>query len=108
MGKICDLAERLWTGDPAAARLHPWHAVQELEELDRGIAFVSSFANVTAVDTDDGLVLIDAGSFLLARQVHALVRAWSRRPLHTAVYTHGHVDHVAGVPIFEQEARTQG
>jgi alkyl sulfatase BDS1-like metallo-beta-lactamase superfamily hydrolase len=108
MGTITTLAEQLWHGDPAAARHHPWSALQELEELDRGVAFVSSFANVTAVDTDDGLVLIDTGSFLLARQVHDLVRTWSGRPLHTAVYTHGHVDHIAGVPVFEEETRARG
>src|SRR5437879_1297409 len=28
---------------------HPWAAVHELEELDTGIAFVSSFANVTVL-----------------------------------------------------------
>ena len=30
-------------------------------------AFVSSFANATAFDTDEGLVLVDTGSFLLGR-----------------------------------------
>jgi alkyl sulfatase BDS1-like metallo-beta-lactamase superfamily hydrolase len=28
--------------------------------------------------------------------------------LHTAVYSHGHIDHVFGVPVWEQEAREQG
>src|SRR5262249_55539818 len=81
---------------------------QEIEELDRDLAFVSSFANVTAVSTGDGLVLIDTGSFLLARPVHAMVRTWSARPLHTAVYTHGHVDHVFGTGVFEEESRSSG
>jgi len=105
MGKVSDLAEKLWRGESSD---HPWMALQELEELERGIAFVSSFANVSAIDTDEGLVLVDAGSFLLAGEIHALVRSWSGRPLHTAVYTHGHIDHVAGVPVFEEEARTRG
>ncbi len=105
MGKVSDLAEKLWRGESSD---HPWMALQELEELERGIAFVSSFANVSAIDTDEGLVLVDAGSFLLAGEIHSLVRSWSGRPLHTAVYTHGHIDHVAGVPVFEEEARTRG
>jgi alkyl sulfatase BDS1-like metallo-beta-lactamase superfamily hydrolase len=108
MGSISTLAEQLWSGDPAAAGHHPWSALGAIEELEAGIAFVSSFANVTALDTAEGLVLIDAGSFLLARQVHELVRSWSQRPLHTAVYTHGHVDHVAAVPVFEEEAASHG
>jgi alkyl sulfatase BDS1-like metallo-beta-lactamase superfamily hydrolase len=107
MGRITDLADRLWTDDPSVAKHHPWHALQELEELDTGVGFLSSFANVSAFDTDEGLVLVDAGSFPLAAQTHELVRGWSRRPLHTAIYTHGHIDHVGAVPAFDEEARTQ-
>ena len=29
-------------------------------------------------------------------------------PLHTAVFTHGHIDHVFGVDLYEEEARTNG
>ena len=29
-------------------------------------------------------------------------------PLHTAIYSHGHVDHVFGVPVFEAEAKEKG
>ena len=62
-----------------------------------------SFANVTAFETDEGLVLVDTGGMLIAPQVHAQIRAWSDAPLHTAIYSHGHVDHVFGVPLFEAE-----
>lgn len=103
-----EIAEDLWTGRVSTTARHPFVApLQELEELDRGVAFVSSFANVTALATEAGLVLIDVGSYILARQVHARVRAWSQRPLHTAVYTHGHVDHVFGVGLYEQEPRPE-
>ena len=108
MGRIMDIADRLWTGHLSTAEQHPWAALQELEELDTGVGFVSSFANVTAFDTDAGLVLIDTGSAIFAGQVHEAVRRWSPRPVHTAVYTHGHVDHVLGVPTFEDEARSRG
>jgi len=108
MGKITDIGERLWAGDPGLAARHPWAALQELEELDRGIAFVSSFANVTAFTTEAGLVLVDTGSALFAPMVHEAIRGWSREPLHTAVYSHGHIDHVFGVALFEEEARAQG
>jgi alkyl sulfatase BDS1-like metallo-beta-lactamase superfamily hydrolase len=64
---------------------------------------VPSFANVTAFDTDGGLVLVDTGGLLIAAHVHGQIRAWSDRPLHTAIYSHGHVDHVFGVPLFEAE-----
>lgn len=109
MGTITDVAEKLWTGVLSTAERHPLVApLQEIEELAPGTAFVSSFANVTAIETDAGLVLIDVGSFVFAKPIHAAVRRWSSRPLHTAVYTHGHVDHVFGVDLYEGEARGRG
>src|SRR6266850_2601977 len=108
MGRIMDIADRLWTGRLATAEQHPWAALQELEELDIGVAFVSSFANVTVFDTAAGLVLVDTGSAFFAGQVRGAIRGWSPRPVHTAVYTHGHVDHVLGMPVFDDEARSRG
>ena len=61
-----------------------------------------------AFETDEGLVLVDTGGFLLADHVHAQLRAWTDQPLHTAIFTHGHVDHVFGVPPFEAEAAERG
>ena len=75
-----------------------------IEEVADGVAFVPSFANVSAFATDDGLVLVDTGSEFTAGHVHEQVRRWSPA-LHTAVYSHGHIDHVFGVPVFEEEAR---
>jgi len=103
MGRLSDLGDRLLSGSASPADLHPWTPFNELEEVAAGAGFVSSFANVTAFDTEDGLVLVDTGSFLLASQVHATVRGWTKRPLHTAIYTHGHVDHACGLGPFEAE-----
>ena len=58
--------------------------------------------------TDDGLVLVDTGSAPLARAVHEEVRGWSSGRLHTAVYSHGHIDHVFGVAVWEAEASERG
>jgi alkyl sulfatase BDS1-like metallo-beta-lactamase superfamily hydrolase len=66
--------------------------------------FVASFANVTAFDTDAGLVLVDTGSFILADRTRALLRRVVASPAHTAIWTHGHVDHCFGVEGYEQEA----
>ncbi len=66
--------------------------------------FVSSFANVTAFETDAGLVLVDTGSFLLAEPTRAALRRAVASPVHTAVWTHGHVDHCFGVELYEREA----
>src|SRR2546428_12785084 len=44
MGRVSEIGEQLWTGELSPAAHHPWAALHELEELDTGIAFVSSFA----------------------------------------------------------------
>ena len=43
-----------------------------------------------------------------AKAVHETVRRWSPRRLDTAIFTHGHIDHVFGVDLYEEEARTNG
>ena len=66
MGKISEVAERFWSGDLSAADRHPWAALHELEELEAGIAFVSTFANVTAFESlhDQTVAMMNAGARL--------------------------------------------
>src|SRR6266513_1473599 len=108
MTDVLDLADRLWRGDIGIEEAHPFAPKGSQVDVADGCAFVPSFANVSAVATDDGLVLVDTGSQLFARQVVDELRRWSERPVHTAVYSHGHVDHVFGVPLLEEEASAKG
>ncbi len=103
MGRIRDLAEGLWDGSLDPAEKHPFAPLMDIEPLGDGAAFVSSFANATAFETADGLVLVDTGSYMLAQQVQVCVRSFSAARLHTAVFTHGHVDHCFGVDLYEAE-----
>jgi alkyl sulfatase BDS1-like metallo-beta-lactamase superfamily hydrolase len=103
VGRIRDLAEGLWDGSIDPAEKHPFAPLMEVEPLGEGTAFVSSFANATAFETGDGLLLVDTGSYLLAKQVQVCVRSFSSARLHTAVFTHGHVDHCFGVDLYEAE-----
>ncbi len=66
MGKISEVAERFWSGDLSPADRHPWAALHELEELEAGIAFVSTFANVTAFESlhDQTVAMMNAGARL--------------------------------------------
>jgi alkyl sulfatase BDS1-like metallo-beta-lactamase superfamily hydrolase len=73
------------------------------DQVGAGTYFISSFANVTAAQTADGVVLIDTGSFALAAPTRAVVRKAVAGPVHTAVFTHGHVDHCFGVDGYEAE-----
>ena len=108
MGSVLDTADRLWRGELDISDTHPFAVLGEVEEVADGVAFVPSFANVSALRTGDGLVLVDTGSAPLAEHVHGQVRRWDASRLHTAVYSHGHVDHVFGVPLFEREAQDRG
>ena len=74
------------------------------EEVADRSYFVSSFANVSAFATDAGLVLVDTGSFVLAEPTRAVLRKLTTERAHTAVWTHGHVDHCFGVELYEKEA----
>jgi alkyl sulfatase BDS1-like metallo-beta-lactamase superfamily hydrolase len=102
-----ELSRRLVNGDASLAEHHPVLPTgpTSLTELGPGLAFIESFANVTAVVDEGRLLLVDAGGVLHAAQVHEAVRTFTDAPLETAVYTHGHIDHVFSVPLFEAEGR---
>jgi glyoxylase-like metal-dependent hydrolase (beta-lactamase superfamily II) len=105
---VLTIADRLWWGEISTATMHPVDHIGGFVEITEGVGFTPSFANVSAFDTADGLVLVDTGSLPLATVVHDDIRRWSGSRLHTAVYSHGHIDHVFGVPVWEQEATERG
>jgi alkyl sulfatase BDS1-like metallo-beta-lactamase superfamily hydrolase len=108
MGTEMDLAEKLWRGEMTTDEHHPWTPVADIEEIAEKTIFYRHFANVTAFETEDGLVLIDTGAYFNQLQTFEAIRSWSKARLDTAVYTHGHVDHVFGVPPFAEEAQERG
>ncbi len=108
MGKILEMAERMWRGDVRPEDLHPLTAGGDWEEIAEEVIFYHSFSNLTAFETGEGLVMVDTGTYFGQQQTFQAVRSWSQARLNTAIYTHGHVDHVFGVPPFAQEARERG
>jgi glyoxylase-like metal-dependent hydrolase (beta-lactamase superfamily II) len=105
---ILELADRLWRGEVDSSEYHPVSHLGGLAEICDGVAFVPAFANVSAFATQDGLVLVDTGSSFAARAVHEELRRWTGQRLNTAVYSHGHIDHVGGIPAWEAEAADRG
>jgi glyoxylase-like metal-dependent hydrolase (beta-lactamase superfamily II) len=79
-------ANFFWTGGPV--------------EVAEGTWFTSLGSGVTAFDTTDGLVLVDTGAVALAPAMAGMIRAKTDAPLHTAIVTHGHIDHAFGVEAF--------
>ena len=108
MGEVLELAERAWAGELSGAELHPGRVLVGFEELSGTLGFMSAFSNVAVLRTDEGLVFLDTSSHFHAARLFEAVRTWSTERVHTAVYTHGHVDHVFGLGPFDEESEARG
>src|SRR5690348_3206644 len=83
----------------------------ELHEVARDVAYVASkgvIGNVSLIRTPAGIVMSDTGIASHAPRILEELRRWSDAPIHTVVYTHGHWDHVAGLPVYDREAQAAG
>jgi glyoxylase-like metal-dependent hydrolase (beta-lactamase superfamily II) len=105
---IRELADRLWRGEITTSEYHPVAHRGGLAEICDGVAFLPSFGNVSAFATQDGLVLVDTGSSFVAAAIRDELRRWTGQRLNTAVYSHGHIDHTSGVPVWEAECAERG
>ncbi len=109
---IRELAERHWNGE--GDLVHEHHPVRpvldrQAEEIAPGILTLISIASVNALDTGDGLTMLDTGGAFDSDHVYDSVRAWRpEAPLRAAVYSHHHIDHVFGTRRFEAEAAERG
>jgi len=112
MPTLHELSDRLLTGraDPRDPAQHPFAPLDRIEELGTGVALYKAFVNVIALRTADGLVLVDTGSFHPAQHERsfAAVRRYAKERVHSAIYTHGHIDHAYGLPPFLREAEANG
>ena len=109
---IRDLAERHWQGE--GDLVHEHHPVRPLlkrkaEEIAPSVLTMISVASINAIDTGDGLVMLDTGGVFDVDHVFDEVRGWRpAAPLRAAVYSHHHIDHVYGTKRFEAEATDRG
>jgi alkyl sulfatase BDS1-like metallo-beta-lactamase superfamily hydrolase len=109
---IREMAERHWNGEgDLVHEEHPVTAVlnRAAEEIEPGLLTFISIASVNAIDTGDGLVLLDTGGVFDSDHLFEVVRQWRPNdPLRAAVYSHHHIDHIFGTRRFEAEATTRG
>ena len=78
----------------------------KVEKITEDIYLASGFAlgSVQMVITDEGLVIIDTTeSEEAAREIFAKFREITTKPVRYVIYTHGHLDHVCGTPVFMEE-----
>jgi alkyl sulfatase BDS1-like metallo-beta-lactamase superfamily hydrolase len=81
----------------------------ELSEVGRGVSFIEAFSNVVSFDSGgDGLVVFDASLEMFGPAVLASLRGWSKQPVHSLCYTHGHIDHIGGAGAFLTDAEQRG
>ena len=80
----------------------------DVREVQPGVLFFPVFGNVTAFLTDAGVVLFDTGTAQAGARVLEQLRQRTDAPVHTIVYSHGHLDHVGGAGHFVEEARRLG
>ncbi|MBI3676873.1 MAG: MBL fold metallo-hydrolase [Proteobacteria bacterium] len=85
-GKTPEEAKFFWTGGPVEVAPRTW--------------FASQFSGTTAFETNEGLVLVDTGTKQFAPVLAAMLRQKTTAPVHTAIYTHGHIDHAYGLEAF--------
>ncbi len=105
------LFERLWSG---AAPMEEWtQAVSHgaLTTVAENVVTVHTTyfcGSVTVIRTAVGLVFIDTAKPDTAAQTLAAVRRWDDGPVHTVIYTHGHIDHTSGIKVIDAEADARG
>lgn len=120
MTSIRELAEEHWQG--RGELVHTHHPVQPVfdehadgtrttasEEIADGLLTLKSIASVNALDSGDGLVMLDTGGAFDRQSVFDAVRRWRPdTPVREAIYSHHHIDHIFGTALFEAEAADNG
>ena len=76
-----------------------------VREVAEGVYYHSHFSSVTAVDTEEGLVLVDTGVEQASPRIAEDLREVTDAPVHTAIYTHGPLDHAYGLEHFLPEGQ---
>ena len=104
------LFERLWNGQAPMEEWTQAVANGALTTVADNIVTVHTTyfcGSVTAIRTAAGLVLIDTANAERAARTLAAIRRWDDGPVHTVIYTHGHIDHTGGIGVIDADARAR-
>ncbi|WP_080045709.1 alkyl sulfatase dimerization domain-containing protein [[Actinomadura] parvosata] len=100
---IVEYAEQVWQGESDDSIVDAGMEGKGVLTVTEGVGWWPGFGNVITFETGGELVLFDTSSPFSAARLHEDVRKWTRAPLTTAFYSHGHIDHVFGTAPFEEE-----
>lgn len=73
------------------------------ERVNDFILMSEAFSNAYLVETRAGNVQINAGMGMEAPVIEANFKAFTDRPVHSLIFTQGHVDHVGGTAYFREQ-----
>lgn len=107
MESVRELAERAWNGDRGTV-VDPFGRPGKVYEVTPEIVEVSGFGLSIGIKTGDGLVVVDTSGRNHGETVVGAMRTWDESPVRNVVYTHGHFDHVGGMPFFDADAERRG
>jgi alkyl sulfatase BDS1-like metallo-beta-lactamase superfamily hydrolase len=105
------LFERLWHG---TAPMEAWTqavsdgAITAVAENVIAVHTTYLCGAVTVIRTAAGLVFVDTAKPDTAAGTLAAIRRWDNSPVHTVIYTHGHIDHTSGIGVIDQDADARG
>ena len=100
---LTEYADQVWRGAADDSIAHTGMDGAGVLDVTDDVRFHPGFGNSLAFRADGELVLFDTGNPLGARALHQAVRRWSTAPVSTAIFSHGHIDHVFGVAPFDAE-----
>jgi alkyl sulfatase BDS1-like metallo-beta-lactamase superfamily hydrolase len=72
------------------------------ERINDFVVMSEAFSNAYLIETSEGGVQLNAGMGMEAPVIEANFKAFSDAPLHTLIFTQGHVDHVGGTAYFRE------
>ena len=107
MNNLKELSELAWQGDlDTKFEHHPVHTFYEgSTELADNLLGLKGIGGFYVIDTNDGLVMIDAGSHLDIDSAYTEIKKWRPKSnVKAAVFTHHHVDHIFATKKFDDDA----
>ncbi|MCZ7461365.1 alkyl sulfatase dimerization domain-containing protein [Streptomyces sp. WMMC940] len=100
---VTEYADRVWNGEIDDSIVSTPKSGAGVIDVVDGVGWRPGFGNVFAFRAAGELLLFDTGNPYDASGLHQDLRRWSRTPVTTAVFSHGHVDHVGGTGPFDAE-----